>query len=609
MKIFSKTFYLMKKRDKFHFFFLIFISTATNIFEISSLASLYPFISILLDNSESLYNNEFLVNLIDYFGIKEENTFKFFSIFSLILFSIYSSLKFLYIFYENKFIFFKTSSYSVNLLIDYIGREYNWFLNKDSTTLTKNIIEEVSIVVQRIIKSYINLIANFLNLLFLILTIYFFSTPKVIIALLIASIPYLIVFFILSSFIRREGEKRYFLNEKRFGIIKNIFSGIKHIKISGQEKIFYKLYQYTARELAGVLTKFSVLSGLPRIILELVFFISIVSLSLYFYSNKNVIGLDNFIPSLAIIALCTLRLIPLLQNIFKSFTDIRFNSLPLSEIYFDKIKNKTSAQNYNFSLKIKSLEFNKCISLSNINFNYEIEKEIFRIKNFNFKIEKGKTYGIIGKSGSGKSTIIDLICFLLKPTQGDLLIDDTKIGDDNYKNYQKIISYIPQSSFFINDTVLNNILLFNMKNENKTSTEKKIKNINEILKIVLLDDYIKNQNNGLDTRIGDEGKFLSGGLRQRLAIARSIFNKEKKLLILDEATNALDKETEAQIMMNLSKLSEFTKLIVTHRVETLKDCDQIIIIDNGQLIEKGSFEELKKNSLRFQLLLQDNRTS
>ena len=147
-----------------------------------------------------------------------------------------------------------------------------------------------------------------------------------------------------------------------------------------------------------------------------------------------------------------------------------------------------------------------------------------------------------------------------------------------------------------------------MKNENETD-KKMIENINEILKIVQLDDYIKKQDDGLYTRIGDEGKFLSGGLKQRLAIARSIFNNEKRLLILDEATNALDKDTEAQIMMNLSKLNTFTKLIVTHRVETLRNCNEIIIIENGQLIESGSFEELKKNSLRFQLLLQDNRTS
>ena len=300
---------------------------------------------------------------------------------------------------------------------------------------------------------------------------------------------------------------------------------------------------------------------------------------------------NNIIPSLSLFAIAGYRLLPSLQQIFFASSRIRFISEHLDSLCRDLKYLNTDNKPNNITNKIL---FNKIINLENIFFNYPNSKNVI-LKNINLSIPISKKIGIVGTTGSGKTTLVDLIIGLLEPTQGTLSVDKNIIDNSNKRLWQKNIGYVPQNVYLSDRSIAANIAFgINIEQINQKEVEQAAISAN-------LHDFItKELPEKYNTIIGERGVRLSGGQRQRIGVARALYQKPK-ILILDEATSALDNSTEKKIMECINNLEYSTTVImIAHRLTTVKECDTIFLLENGEIKAKGTFEELKKTNKLFQ---------
>ena len=307
----------------------------------------------------------------------------------------------------------------------------------------------------------------------------------------------------------------------------------------------------------------------PRYILELIiviFIISILGLSVFF----NGLNFD-FFPIIAIFALAGLRILPSIALISNDILQVGFYLEGLKTIYNDlkTLRKKNTEREF----KQKYLDFEK-IELKNISFSYQgISTKV--LDSVDLKIENNQFVGIVGNTGSGKTTLLDLFLGLLKPTEGDILVNDKKVTGIPISNLINI-GYLPQENFIINDTIISNISL---SYENESINLKKIENI-----LIQLDlkNFINKLPNGINSIIGEKGLKLSGGQRQKICLARLLYHN-KKIMILDEATNALDKESEKKVIEVLKNLKDKTIILISHDHNNLRFCDKIFKINNNKI--------------------------
>ena len=300
--------------------------------------------------------------------------------------------------------------------------------------------------------------------------------------------------------------------------------------------------------------------------------------------------LQNALPFITLYLFAGYRLIPSLQEIYSSFGKLRFVKRPLSDIYEDStnlIQIKYAKNEKQVSINLK-----ESLTLKNINFTYKDTTEKI-INNLSLKIEANKKVGLVGETGSGKSTIIDIILGLLEPQSGIIKVDNKIIDPSNFKFWQSNIGYVPQEIFISDEDIISNIA-FGLKKEN-IDQEKVI----SAAKIANLHNFINSLNDGYKTKIGERGARLSGGQRQRIGIARAIYN-EPSVLILDEATSSLDNLTEKKVMKAVDNLTnKMTIIIVAHRLTTVKNCDEIHFFKNGSIADSGNYESLIKTYKTF----------
>ena len=285
------------------------------------------------------------------------------------------------------------------------------------------------------------------------------------------------------------------------------------------------------------------------------------------------------------------KALPSINQIFTSIVHLK-STIPYIKSFEDEIDNiKRNVKNLDGPNP--SLNFNEKIELKNVYFNYQTEGK-FNIDNLDLIINKSNFVGICGKSGSGKTTIVDLIAGIYAPNKGSLLVDSTKVNSGNLNSYKKIVSYVPQE-FYVGDSTVKNSILFGSQNFSE-------ENLDFALKYSGVDEFIENLPNKLDTSISDRGINLSLGQKQRISIARALY-KRPSILILDEATNSLDLINEKNILKNLKQLkNEMTIIFISHKVSSLNVCDYIFLVKDGKINDKGNFEDLKNSSDYFREL-------
>lgn len=454
------------------------------------------------------------------------------------------------------------------LLLSYLNKEYNFFFSRNRAKLAFNIANEIEQICIRLINPILNIISETI-IVMLILSFFIFQFKNFLIYFIIFVSFYLLFYFFTKNISFKLGEVRKHNQLSKAAILKDVFNGIKQIKMQKIEIFFYNQFCKLNMRALNAFVKSSVIGFLPKIIIELIVTIFIASFIIYFNSKNEI---KEAIPILGITFLLVVRLMPSLNKIITALNTVKFTMPSLQNIYKDLTDTNEKKNTTN---EINELIFlNKNIQLENITFQYKnFEKKI--LENANLEIVKNSFIGIKGPSGSGKTTLIDLIAGLLKPTSGHILIDDVSI---NNLHLNKIIGYMGQETFLFNDKLIKNIALG--VEENKIN----LKKINQTLNLAKLDDFTFNLPGKLDFIIGENGINISGGEKQRIGIARLLYF-DYPVIIFDEATNALDSINESKILETIYSLKGLkTIILISHKIENLRKCDNIYEIIGGKII-------------------------
>ncbi len=590
MNFLKKIIYILTPQERKLAIILLLMILGMGFLDMLGVASIMPFIAIL-SNPEIIDSNSilnFIYKFSQNFGVTNKSEFIFLFgvlVFSLLIFSL--SFKALTIYAQIRFSAMREYSIGKRLVAGFLNQPYSWFLNRHSADLGKTILSEVSLVISHGIKPIMNLI-TYSTITLMLVALLILVDPKLsIIVGLTLGIAYSIIYKFTRSFLKRIGEERMRANEDRFKIITEAFGAAKEIKVSNLEQIYTQRFSVPAKTSARHAASAQLISNLPKYALEAIAFGGMVLMILYLISRSG-----TFVEALPIISLYAFagyRLMPAIQQIYVSFSQLRYIGSSLDSLYDDlrdmKKFNDNSKNNY-FSLK-------KEIKLNKVNYNYPNSQRT-ALKNIDLIIPSSSTVGLVGSTGSGKTTLVDIILGLFEPNSGNLLVDGQIISKNNVRSWQKSIGYVPQQIFLADDTVAANIAFGKEKNEidqKDVELASKIANLHEFVDKELPQRY--------NTIIGERGVRLSGGQRQRIGIARALYHKPK-VLILDEATSALDNLTEQAVMQAVQNIGkDITIILIAHRLSTVKKCDRIFLLEKGQLKEQGTFEELIQKSDQF----------
>ncbi len=587
MKIIKKFLYLLSYQERKRAYLLMAMILIMALLDMLGVASIMPFIAVL-SNPELIETNVMLNKMFKVsgrFGIETNQQFLFLlGIFVFLFLVISLSFRALTHYAQVRFLSLREYSLGKRLVEGYLHQPYSWFLNRHSAEIGKTILSEAGKIVGKGLTPLISLISQGAVTITLISLLLLVDPKLTIIVGLTLGTAYGLIYKFSRSYITQIGKESLKVNEWRFTALSEAFNATKEIKLGGLEKIYIKRFSEPSKILANYKTSVSIVGQIPRFALEAVTFGGMILVALYLMSQSGTF--TKAAPILGLYAFAGYRLLPSLQHIYNDIILIRF-TIPALDSVYDDLK---SLQPYNSSENQKSLILDENITLKNLCYNYPKASKT-ALNNINFSIQARSTVGLVGATGSGKTTTVDIILGLLEPQKGTLEVDGKKIDKNNLRSWQQTIGYVPQQIFLSDDTIAANIAFgTDPKDVNQEAVEyaSKIANLHEFVTNELPLQY--------KTKIGENGIRLSGGQRQRIGIARALYY-DPQILILDEATSALDNLTERAVMEAVHKLKKnITIILIAHRLSTVKNCDNIFLLEKGELKEQGTFEELIQNS-------------
>lgn len=549
MKKISDIWSLMNPGEQKKFIFLMIFGFFILFLEILSIGSIFPVIYSI--NDPDFYKKFNFLESLTFIDFKNRINFSIF-IFSCLIFLILFKNIIFTIFYwlESKFIINIQETISKILFSKLINEKYTFHLENNTADLITRVRTD-NIIVRDAISSLFNLFQS-LIFIFGILLFLMIIEP---LGFTITSSIFLFtgsIFYLLTSKKNKQiGEQRQILEIARTKRLQESFSGIKEIKIFLKHYLFINEYEKLSKKIVEPYHLRVFLSKLPRLFSEVLIVLIVVILIFFLYLNN--FATTKIIALLSVFGVSAIKIIPHLNSVLNSLNTIKFSKDPIE--YYKKYINYSKASSAK-AIKIQSINLHQNFELKNAYFKYPGKNE-YVLEKINLEIKKNEKIIIKGETGSGKSTLIDIILGLQNPTSGEIFIDSKKVNNLNF-NWYNNFSYIPQSIYLFDDTIKNNIILDN--NEDKFN-EKYFK---YCLEISQLSSFINRLPQKENTVIGETGSNISGGQRQRIGIARALY-KDSKILILDEATNALDLQTEKKIYESISKIDGKTLIIVNHR--------------------------------------------
>lgn len=570
MSVFKNFWFLIDKKQKLFFFIIIILSLLQAIFELIGIASIIPFVTLLL-KPESIKNIDLINNFLDIENLlKYENLIFYFCIIFFSIFLIKNILIIISNHIQYKYIFqIRTKTY-LKLLDKILNQNYIFFIHQGISRIFNITFQESNNFALNIVKPLVHLITELMVCIsiFILIVLTGFSDGLYLI------IPiFLVAGLVLKKInksIKHWSNLRITNNEYLMVLNYNLVLGIKEILLYNKIKSVLSNFKKPLNILKKIDIKNSVVTTLPKVTLEqsivLVFILIILSMN---YLGKNN---ETIILTLSFYLAASYRLVPSINKIFVAYQQIKFGkpSIPLINEYYNLKYKKSKISN----IDINQYKYKKNIIIEKLFFSFK--KKIPVLKDINFNISKNECVGILGESGSGKSTFINILTGLLQPDSGIIKIDDLDLKNhDDILSYQNLFSITSQDTFLINGTIRDNIIF-------GSHSEKPLEDkINHSLNLSNLNRFIDKLPEGLNTDIGFQIQKLSSGQKQRIAIARA-FYLDKQIMIFDEATNALDQENENIIMKNIKKLkSNKTIIIISHNTKLLDDCDKIYEFKNN----------------------------
>ena len=551
-----------------------FMTVIGGILEMLSIGLLVPIIYILSDSSGGQFANhinEFFdqINLID----KKHQLVFLIAVLTAVYF-----IKNIFLGYVNWIKTNITAHIIINLSNNFFSRYVNksilYHTKKNSATVIRDVLAESSQFAKGFIFGILSLVFDFITLISVFLIILFTDLQT---AILISSFFLLISLFFGNYFrniLRKWAIQRQFNEKERLKNFQESIGGIKEVKILGKVPLLVNRFSLFNKAIVLINRNITLLNIYPKLVIEfaLVFFISLI-LIYFLYLGYS---FDKIMLILGILSVCSLRLMPVITKIINSVNMLQYSKPSIDVLYKYFLDNEDEDYDNQTEEEKKNVKFSNSLKLENVSFSYD-DKTKPAIKNINLNINRSDIVGIVGPTGSGKSTLIDLVLGLIKPLEGDIKVDDLSIIK-NRSNWNKLIGYVPQNIFLSDTTIKNNISL--EFEDNKIDNNR----IKDLLKICNLEKFVSSLPKKENTIIGEKGARLSGGQQQRIGIARALY-RDPSLLIFDEATNALDFKNEQEIMEKVLKEKKRTVIMITHRLETLKFCNYVYKIENGKLFK------------------------
>lgn len=556
--------------------------------EIVGIASILPFMQ-LISEPNAIEKSSLLAWGYEFFSFESQRSMLIATgLGVIVLITITNLFSIFAVWLQYKYSWAVAHNLGIRLLRTYLQKPYSYFLQKNTSELRAYLISEVSSLTNGVLIPIIEMVSRSV-VSFVIFALLVWVDPKV--AFTMAGVlggAYLIIYLSQQNLLKHLGKQRIDKNLLRYKTLAELLTGIKTVKVSGTQDFFYSRYEEASQGFCDIQPKVNMIMAAPKYFLEIFAFGGILAITLYLYTTGG--NLQAALPRLSLYAVAGYRLLPALQRAFVSASRLKHN-LPVLE--------KLQPDLYH-SLHVKineeapsSLPFNEKFVLQQVDFHYEKMPQLV-LNGLNLTIQKGQIVAFVGATGAGKTTLIDLIVGLLSPTNGQVLIDKKALNKATQSAWQQQIAYVPQDIFLFDDTVARNIVI------GQSDEKINLKRLEEVTKMADIYDFISTElPDGFNTQIGERGVRLSGGQRQRLGLARALYH-HPSFLVLDEATSALDSITEKSIIDSLKTLPDnMTIIIIAHRLSTVRHADCIYLLENGQIVDQGSYHRLQESSHTF----------
>lgn len=597
MEILRTFFDLLTPREKRNLGLLFIAVVIMAGLEVVSVASIMPFLSVAADPA-SVQENAYLNWTYETLGFENTNSF-------LIALGIAALVAMVV---SNVFIIFTTwalyryawgrnHTLSYRLLKSYLYRPYEYFLTRNSSELGKNILEEVKEVVNEMLIHVLRGGAKAIVAVFIVGFLVLIDPTVAVLAAIVLGAAYTTIYFVVKKRLDTYGEKRVLTNSNRYKVVSEAFGGIKEVKLSGKEEAFLDQYGTPSKQYSRYQARYRILGLAPRYILEIVAFGGIILIAVYLIAVQD--SVQQVVPMLGLYAFAGYRLMPALQKAFKGVASARFNISALEAIRqgLQDRKVAVSEVNNNGTVgkgTVSALTLSSQLRLDDVCFTYPDANEP-AINHLSLEIPAHTTVGFVGKTGSGKTTAVDLVLGLLRPQKGAISVDHIPLNDENLRRWQKNIGYVPQHIYLADDTIAQNIAFGVQKDKIDMGAVK------DAAYRAHIHDFVEEElPEAWNTMVGERGVKISGGQQQRIGIARALYHNPS-VLVFDEATSALDQATEASVMEAIYDLEgDHTMIMIAHRLSTVKRADNIVMLEQGKKVGEGTYEELAARHEKFQ---------
>jgi ATP-binding cassette, subfamily B, bacterial PglK len=586
----NKLLYLLSERERKQAFSLLLLSVIIAVVDAAGVASIMPFMAVMSD-PEVITSNPLLSKAYEYLAFSSERDFLVFlgsTLFWLLIGSLF--LKGIGTYLTLKFTRLREYTIGRKLYSRYLEQNYSYFVSRHSAEIHKIILSEVAVVVTSGLAPLLTIISQGIVVFFLIIMLIFVDWKIAIISGLVFSVIYGLLFFATNKLVVREGMGRAEANNKRFMSLSESAGALKEIKLKGFEYKYIERFSAPARKYANHLANGLAISQLPRFALEALIFGGLIVASLWVGGGDS-----SAVPLIALYAFAGYRLMPALQQIYTSVTQLRLVDAPLNSLYNDlttlPVRDVSDEEGvkHDSSSPISSIEFR------NISFKYP-GSDAFALSSIDLKIKRGDLVGLVGLTGSGKTTLVDLLLGLFDPTNGEVLVNGLPRKDNSLKGWSRNVAYVPQDIFIADETMRSNIAFGVPVDDIDDGAVKRAS------ELACLDEFTMSLPKKYETMLGERGGKLSGGQKQRVGIARALYTNPN-LLVMDEATSALDTITEKNISDSIKNIAkDITVVIVAHRMSTIMSCDKIYLLESGKISASGSYKELVQANKKFEEL-------
>ncbi|WP_370517585.1 ABC transporter ATP-binding protein [Spiribacter sp. 2438] len=586
---------LFTRREKRRGAIVLMMAVGMAVLETAGVASVMPFLSVL-GNPGIVETNPVLAAAYEWGGFASVDAFLMalgIGAFALIIISAVFRAVTLYA--MNRWAWMRMHSLSERLLETYLRQPYAYFLDRHSGDMSKSILTETQQLQGQVIRPALNVLAHGTVLLaIVILLVVIDPVLATAVAALIGG-AYALIYVGIRRFLGRIGQDRVRANAERFTAAGEALGGIKDVKLLGREHAYLSRFRGPSTRFAKHQAASQVLGQVPKFLIEAIGFGGIIILTLVLMAANGGVsggGLGGVLPVLGLYAFAGYRMLPAAQNVYQGIAQLRFGSAAVDTVYDDLHRRASLAEIH--KIAPAPMQPKREIALDQVTYHYPKATQP-ALADINLTIPVGSSVGLVGSTGAGKTTLVDVILGLLRPTEGAITVDGVQVTDKNLRAWQAALGYVPQDIFLTDATVTENIA-FGIDPEQIDAEQ-----VKRCARMAQVHEFVTQEMpQGYDTIVGERGVRLSGGQRQRIGIARALYH-DPDILVFDEATSALDTVTERAVMEAIDALHhQKTIILIAHRLSTVAGCDQVVLLDHGRVEASGQFESLKAQSTQFQ---------